>query len=129
MAISYKGRLDAISVGLSCVCLLHCVLLPAVVAALPVFGVEMLGNRYIELLLLLLALPVGGMALLKSYRRFHKKAALLWLFAIGAVAMISGNFYGEAVEPVLKIGGAAFITVAHIVNWKISKNASACYGQ
>jgi hypothetical protein len=129
MAVSYKGRLDAISVGLSFVCLLHCVLLPAVVAALPVFGIEMLGNLYIELLLLLLALPIGGMAILKSYRQFHRKAALPWLFVTGAVVMISANFFGGAVEPVLKISGAAFITAAHVVNWKLSKNASVCCAQ
>jgi hypothetical protein len=104
----------------------HCVLLPAVVAALPVFGIEMLRNLYIELLLLLLALPVGGMAILKSYRQFHQKAILPCLFATGAVVMISANFFGGAVEPVLKISGAAFITVAHAINWRLSKNASVC---
>jgi hypothetical protein len=129
MAISYKGRLDALSVGLSFVCLLHCVLLPAMIAALPFFGIELLRNPYVELLLLLLALPVGGMAILKSYRLFHKKDALLWLFAAGAVAMISGNVLSDAMEPVLKISGAALIVAAHVGNWKLSKTATVCCAQ
>jgi hypothetical protein len=69
------------------------------------------------------------MAILKSYRQFHRKAALPWLFVTGAVVMISANFFGGAVEPVLKISGAAFITAAHVVNWKLSKNASVCCAQ
>ena len=66
-----KDRLDAIGIGLSSLCLIHCLLLPVLVIAVPSLVGSVLGSEWIHILLISAALPISI--------RLLARPALPWL--------------------------------------------------
>lgn len=115
----YQVKWDAIGIGASLACAVHCVLLPVIFTTLSLFGVEILENVFLEVLTVLVTISAGGWAIWKGYMRLHRQRAVLVCFVIGLLLMISGNFVDPApVEMGFKITGAILIITAHIRNWR-----------
>jgi len=124
---NYRSRWDAISIGASLACAVHCVLLPVIFTTLPLFGIEILENIYLEIVTIVVSMGVGGWALWKGYRRMHHNIAIVILFLVGLVFMIAGNFFSsENIEMSTKMIGAVLIITAHIRNWKQCKYCAYC---
>lgn len=124
---AYQQKWDMISIGASLACMVHCVLLPVLFTTLPLFGIEILENIWLELLTIAVSMAVGGWALWKGYRHTHGRAVVLAWFAAGMLLMIAGNFTGGGPwEMAAKLAGAVLIITAHIRNWKWSRNCNVC---
>lgn len=118
-----KWNLDALGIGASLVCAVHCVLLPLIITALPLLGLEMLENETLEYALLGFSFLVGYTALFRGYHRHHRHIRPLMLFTFGYVGLLAGHFFApEPWEPFMITAGAGLIVWAHLLNLKECRN-------
>jgi NADH:ubiquinone oxidoreductase subunit H len=122
----YKLNLDFFSIAVSVLCAVHCIMLPIVFSTLPLWGMEVLENRYIELGSVLLTLLAGGEAIRKGYMRCHRSLSVVVLFLGGFALMTLANFVeAPAGEMLMKGAGALFVVSAHLTNWVKCKACGA----
>ena len=62
--INNQGRLDALAILLSGVCLLHCLALPLLLTVFPIINVHLLSDKVFHMLMLVFILPASLVALL-----------------------------------------------------------------
>lgn len=109
--------LDAGAVALSSLCLLHCLALPLLAAALPLFG-TWAEAEWVHLLFVAIALPLTGYALWRAERR-HPLPVLAWatagvglgLLLAGALALPSHDW-----ETPMTVTGSLLLAATHIWN-------------
>ncbi len=122
-----KWNLDALGIGASLVCAVHCVLLPLLITALPLLGLEVLENEKLEYGLLGVSFLVGYTALIRGYRRHHRHVRPLLLFTGGYVILLLGHFFPpEGWEPFVIAIGAGLIVWAHLQNLKECRHCKVC---
>ncbi|MXP10034.1 MerC domain-containing protein [Pseudoblastomonas halimionae] len=115
---------DWVGIVLSTVCLIHCLLVPVLVAIAPFVGVTFLTQAWLEnewfhLAMLVPVFLVSGVVL---GRRARRNALIGWLAALGLGAMLAGVSLGnELAEQLLTGGGAVLLVSAHIVNLRSHK--------
>jgi len=116
--------LDGWSMGASLLCAVHCLLLPLLVVSAPIlarlFG---LGDVF-HLLVLILALPVSGAALLLGHRR-HRRVMPPLAGAAGLVLIAAPFLFAQAaaMETGLSVSGGAALLLAHLANWRMRRRA------
>ncbi|WP_209146092.1 MULTISPECIES: MerC domain-containing protein [Chitinophaga] len=117
MNVFSKWNLDAVGIGASLACALHCALLPLLITALPLLGLEVLENDRLEYGLLAVSFVVGYAALFRGYRRYHRHWwPLLW-FTLGFAGLLAGHFLApEGLEAAIITTGALLIIIAHMLN-------------
>ena len=114
---SPAARLDLYAVGLSTLCLLHCVALPLLVALLPAVA-QAAENELVHRVLVVAAVPVSLRVIWKTRpvnaNRLFVGAALTGLGLLLLAAFI------EAVSPYeepITVAGAALLGSAHLWHW------------
>jgi cation transport ATPase len=127
----YKARLDKISIAVALACMLHCVLVPVLLTTLPLWGVEILENVYIELATIAIALVAGGWAVWTGYRKYHRKLFIPLLFTAGITLMAATTFFEhESIETIGKSMAALLVIIAQVLNWRASHRCNiACYSE
>lgn len=121
-----KLNLDFFSIAVSLLCVVHCIGLPILFSTLPLWGMEVLENRFIELASILLTLLAGGEAIRKGYVRYHRSVYIVVVFLLGFSLMTVANFVDAPVwEMLLKGSGALFVIGAHLTNWKKCRACTA----
>ena len=117
MNLFSKWNLDAVGIGASLACAGHCALLPLLITAMPLLGLEVLENDRLEFLLLGVSFIIGYAALFRGYRRYHRHFwPLLW-FTLGFGGLLAGHFLvPEGLEAAVIATGALLIIVAHMLN-------------
>lgn len=118
-----RALLDKIAVGLSGLCLLHCLLLPFVVALLPFLG--QLGNDHMHKQLLVFVIPVSVVALTVGFRR-HGQASVIYWGAAGLIILIIGalvvhDLYGLFADRATTIIGSFVLAFTHFRNFRLAK--------
>ena len=109
--------LDGSAVGLSFMCLIHCLALPVMAAFLPLAGV-LAEVEWIHKLLVLLALPITALAVTR-----HRKTGVGLFFIVPAIvglALLLAAAFIEAfhdLETQLTIIGAMLLASAHAWRW------------
>lgn len=123
----YKSHADRIGITASLICAVHCVALPVFFTTVPFLGIEILKNPFIEAATILVSMCVGGWAIVRGYRLYHKKKMILSFFIAGLALMIAGNFvpYNWA-DMGLKFAGGTLVILAHVKNWRSSKHCIMC---
>lgn len=109
--------LDAGAVALSSLCLLHCLALPLLAAALPLFG-TWAEAEWVHLLFVAIALPLTGYALWRAERR-RPLPVLAWatagvglgLLLAGALALPTHDW-----ETPMTVAGSLLLAATHIWN-------------
>lgn len=109
---------DFIGMGLSLACLVHCLALPFLLAALPTLALG-LDHGNLHLVLIVMVLPVAGLALVPAYLRTRASKALFW--GLGGITLLTaglllGYAERERLETVLSILGACCLFRAHWLN-------------
>ncbi len=116
--------LDGAAVGLSFMCLIHCLALPVVSAFLPLAGV-LAEAEWIHKLLVLIALPVTVLAIAR-----HQKSSVRFSFIIPAIiglSLLIAAAFVEALhdlETQLTTIGAILLAFAHTWRWAHTTPAS-----
>ena len=76
---------DAIGIGASLACAVHCALLPLFLSSLPLFGINIINNNFFEAGMILLALCIGSYSLYHGYKKHHHSWIPLIVFFIGFI--------------------------------------------
>lgn len=109
--------LDISAITLSGLCLVHCLLLPLIVAILPMAGV-LAENEWIHKAFVVTALPISGLLILRG-KCTHGRMVFLALAISGLSLLIAGAFAEqlEAYETPITVLGALLLACAHLWRW------------
>ena len=122
---------DTAGMFLSFLCLIHCLALPLLVAALPWLAGTFGHNEHVHLIFATFVLPVGLLALASGYRK-HQQAWIFWwgfsgLVCIGTAVMAESQL-GENLEHGLSILGSVQLVLAHYHNLRSQRVHSGSCG-
>ncbi|MGI9225520.1 MAG: MerC domain-containing protein [Woeseiaceae bacterium] len=121
--------LDGAAVGLSGLCLLHCLALPFAVGALPVLLPLAGDHLHVQMLFIVVPLSVlaigTGFAGHRNLRVVLGAIAGLALLAIGAT--VAHDSLGIVADRVFSISGAIVLAIAHFYNGLLARrHRAAC---
>jgi hypothetical protein len=108
--------LDMASVGLSSLCVVHCLALPFLVAALPFLGIFS-QNELVHQVLVSIAAPLSALALWRSGG--WRKPTVLTPMIAGLLMLAAAAFIPdfEPVEAPLSVIGALLVAAGHLTNY------------
>jgi hypothetical protein len=87
---------DAIGIGTSLACAIHCALLPLFFSTLPLLGINVLHNPSFEFGMILLSFGIGAYSLYHGYKKHHHSFKPIILFSIGIGLMFCRMVFREA---------------------------------
>lgn len=110
--------LDGAAVGLSALCLVHCLALPLVVAGLPFLAQFAEGHLHKQMLVVVLPLSIVALGL--GFRHHRSKRIVTWgmvgmtLLTIGAT--LAHDHWGPMADRAFTMSGAVVLATAHFYN-------------
>lgn len=113
----FKINWDALGIGASLACAIHCALLPLFLTSLPLFGVNIIHHLGFEIGMIVLALLVGTYSLWHGYQLHHHSLQPLLLFLGGFTLLVMKQFFVQY-ETWLLIPAVVLIITAHLINYK-----------
>lgn len=119
------GRLfDSAAIGLSSLCIVHCLLFPLAVAMLPFLGQALPAGEAVHVWLLLAAPAISAPALWIGYR-VHRQLVPSALALGGASFLAAGLFLSDRAlgETIATVVGAALLAIAHLRNASLRHRA------
>src|SRR4249920_1821637 len=122
--MNFKLNWDALGIGTSVACAIHCAVLPVLVTTLPVFGINIIHNLFFEWGMIVLAFVVGSYSLFHGYIKHHRSFTPVLIFSFGFIFLVLKQFFVEFEIPLLLIA-VAFIIYAHFYNYRLC-NRSKC---
>lgn len=115
---------DKTAIGLSFLCILHCLFLPLLLLLLPpVTGLLALNDEVFHLALLYVIVPLSSVTLLVGYRK-HKQPSVLTAGISGLVLLLAAvlfghDYLGETAEVVLTVIGSVAVAWGHLRNYRL----------
>lgn len=143
-------NLDWIGISASVACAIHCLALPFLISALPLLGLEVLANHWIEYSVIILSLLLAVVALSHGFTRHHQRFLPILLVILGFSIILIGLIWGHdhayglietagpflighlqekhnSIEHFITPIGALIVALAHYVNWYfIKKSKTGC---
>ncbi len=116
--VSKSQTLDVLAMGLSGLCVAHCLLMPLVFAALPFLG-AFSENPLVHQVLVGVAAPVSLFALIRSGGWRRGWLAVMALAGLGLLAVAAFYAPAEAWETPLSVVGAALLATMHLFNARL----------
>lgn len=119
-ASSMKGDwLDGFAVVASVTCMIHCLGLPLLLAALPAFADRIDPGESFHAIVLAFAVPTSAIALVGGWRK-HRAFVPLAVGSVGLVLMAVGIVFAsrEILETAITVSGGLLLAGAHIANWR-----------
>ena len=115
--------LDGLAIGASSLCLVHCVLLPALFVLLPALAAIVALPEDFHFWGLVAAIPTSALAIAIGHRR-HRAWTPVTLAASGLAFLCAGEivFHGSSAEPWFAILGSLQLGAAHIVNLRLTRH-------
>lgn len=109
---------DASAIALSTLCLIHCLALPLLAAALPLLGVWA-QEEWVHIAFVAVAIPLTSYALWRAHRRRHLPVALRAVAALGLAGLLAGalGWPRETWETPITVAGSLMLASAHVWNW------------
>lgn len=108
---------DALGIGASLACAIHCALLPLFLSSLPLFGVNIIENTGFEIFMIALALAIGTYSLYHGYRWHHHSVMPMALFYTGFFFLVLKQFFIHY-HTWLLIPAVILIVAAHLINYR-----------
>ena len=118
--MAIKINWDALGIGASLACAIHCAVLPLVLSSLPIFGINIIDNAAFEYFMIFLALCVGCYALMHGFRRHHGNILPLSVFAAGMFLLFAKQHWHQYELYILPFA-VIFIVSAHFINFRLCK--------
>lgn len=118
------NTIDATGIGLSALCVAHCLLLPTAAAAVPLLApgiVELFGDTHEwHWTLLAIAAPVSlvGLGWGAYVTRSGWLTIVVGLAGLALMALGAMHLYGPVMETVLTLAGVTVLAGAHVANWR-----------
>ena len=112
---------DKLAISLSAACVIHCLFAPTLIIFAYSFLSFSVESELIHYIILTLALPISGLALVLGYRN-HKVLSFLMIGITGLSLMLLAVLLGEGTsEKVLTVIGSCIVAYAHYKNHKVCK--------
>lgn len=125
--VKYNSGYDKLSMIISSICVIHCVIFPLLLTTLTIWKIEILENIWLELIINTATIIFGGWAVWNGYKNYHFKTIIPLVFIVALVFLIIGSFiHDEYLEMVFKLIGSIAIIMLHVLNWKYAKSCVAC---
>ena len=110
--------LDGAAVGLSALCLVHCLALPLLVAGLPLLAQFAEGHLHSQMLVIVLPLSIVALGL--GFRH-HRSIRIVTAGVVGMLILVIGatvahSELGLAADRAFTIAGALILAAAHFYN-------------
>ncbi|QBG48831.1 MerC domain-containing protein [Verrucomicrobia bacterium S94] len=141
-----SGILDQIAIGMALLCGIHCLLMPVVLAVLPIVAASLFAHEHFHLWMLLLVLPTTSISIFMGCRKHKDKwTAALSLTGLGIMIAVTAFEYAahsscascsscsravsEGVPPIAWVNtlGGLFLASAHIRNFKLCRKSGCCH--
>jgi hypothetical protein len=122
-----KINWDALGVGTSLACAIHCAVLPLLFTTVPLFGINIVHNRAFEWSMIGIALIVGIQALWHGFQRHHHSRMPVLLLLTGFVFLIIKEWTADNLHLLLVIIAVSFIVSAHYINYRLCRKANHCH--
>ncbi|MGH8183660.1 MAG: MerC domain-containing protein [Rhodanobacteraceae bacterium] len=122
---------DRVGATASMLCAVHCVLLPFVLALLPLLGLEFLAGHTFERIFVACAATLACASILTAYRR-HRKPHALYLMVPGIALLVFGIAVDLDVHVVIHtvsvVTGGTLVASAHITNLVLAHRHHHAHG-
>ncbi len=117
--------MDRFAITLSGLCLLHCLLIPVVLAMAPAFSSLVLGTETtVHWVFLGMAVPTSVWALWRGYGRCqHLRALVLGIAGLLVMFLGVSHLFDPRLEVPLTLVGVTMVVVAHVLNLRIPEPA------
>ena len=126
--MKFKFNLDGIGIATSLACAVHCALLPLLFTSLPLLGINIIHNQYVEFGMIVLAIAIGYISLYNAHKSHHNSLTPLFIFSFGALCLVLKEFLHQSVLFYLLLVLAIIcIVTAHIINYLYCRNAKRCH--
>lgn len=129
---SLQTRLDVGGIAVAVLCAIHCVGPAVLVVLLPALALPWLESPWIEWGLLAISAALGGIAIVGSGWRQHRRVLPLVLFALGLATLVMSRLewaVGERGELPFVVVGAVLIVAAHLRNLRCrASSGSTAHG-
>jgi len=112
-----KINWDALGIGASLACAIHCALLPLFLSSLPLFGINIIHHVGFEAGMIVLAFCIGSYSLYHGYKKHHHSLLPISLFIAGMLFLVLKQFFVQY-ETWLLIPAVVLIIIAHLINYK-----------
>lgn len=119
----FKINWDALGIGVSLACAIHCAVLPLALISLPLFGINIIDNYFFEYFMIGLAFMVGIYALWHGYKKHHRSLAPVLMFTIGMLCLFAKQLWQEYELLILPFAVISIIS-AHVINFRLRRNQS-----
>ena len=118
--------LDRLGITATSLCVLHCILLPILLPALPLLGLSFLADHSWEHVFLIFTAMLGSVALFSGFKRYHRKMYPFYLLFVGVGIYWIKHDFSEEYEAYFIIIGASLIVAAHYINLKLCNSCRDC---
>ena len=113
---------DRVGISLSGICVVHCLLLPVALAALPLCPLLETAHAWLHPVFAVLLLPTTLAAMAHGYRR-HGRKDVAALLGAGLVLILGAGFLGHDMpgaftETTLTVFGSVLLITGHWRNWR-----------
>jgi MerC mercury resistance protein len=116
--LQMQGKwLDGFAISASLLCLIHCLVLPIMILALPLTAVALGNSEWFHPVILMFAIPTSLYALLSGFREHGQLKSLIFGF-IGILCLFLGLWieHFALAETVLTVIGSLFLAAGHLQN-------------
>lgn len=120
LIMNIKINWDALGITASLACAIHCALLPLFFTSLPIFGFNIIENRMLEIIMVVLAFAIGIFSLFHGWKKHHHSFVPMLVFVVGFIFLVMKLFFAEY-ENWLLIPAVTGIVLAHYINYKFCK--------
>lgn len=115
-----KINWDAMGIGASIACAIHCALLPLVATSLPIFGINIIDNSFFEYGMIVLAMVIGFYSLYHGWKGHHHQRLPLLIFAVGILLLFAKQYWHQW-QLWFLVPAVLLIVSAHFLNYKLCR--------
>jgi len=115
-----KINRDALGIGASIACAIHCAVLPLFLSSFSLLGINIIHNRLFEYGMILFAFVVGLMALRHGFVQHHRSYVPFMLFSAGMLFLVAKQYW-HSYELLLLPFAVILIVTAHVCNLKFKR--------
>ena len=121
---------DKTAIGLSLLCVVHCLALPVVIVLAPAVSSLAIADESFHLWMVAVVIPVSAYALVLGCRKHRRMSVLvtggIGLFVLAATPFAGHDLLGESGETALTLVGASLIAWSHLQNYRFCQGAPDC---
>ncbi len=119
---------DRLGIWISGLCAIHCLLMPVVIATLPLWSSTLHLHAWTHLVFAALLIPVTVFAVRGAYQA-HRPQSILVLLVSGLVLVVGAALFhetlGEVGEALVTLVGSVLLIVGHWRNWRTRTHTHA----